>query len=160
MIGVSVEGVEAVVARFDSLGERVRSALRAAAADLGEVLRNRVRSGPLAGGVLQRRSGRLADSVIATVSDDAGAVTLRLGAEAPYARFQELGFQGSESVRASVRTIRQAFGRAIPPRAVMVRAHTRRVDYPAHPFLRPVLDASRDEITARFADAVRQEAGP
>lgn len=84
----------------------------------------------------------------------AGVVVDDTSPAAAYAAFQEYGFHGTESVRAHLRTVTAAFGRAIAPVSVPVHAHDRRVDYAGHPFLAPTLADSADGIRTALADAV------
>ena len=51
----------------------------------------------------------------------------------------EFGFSGTQNVRESLRTVKQAFGRPISPVEAIVRAHSRKVDLPERSFLRSAL---------------------
>jgi phage gpG-like protein len=153
MITLDTQGLEPVIDRLDGVAQRIRTELRQTIRDLAETLVARIRSGPLDGGVLQRRSGALAASVGARIVEDGSRIGAAIGADAAYAQFHELGFDGTEGVRAHLTHIRQAFGRPIPSRTVAVRAHTRQVHYPAHPFLRPSLAEASAGIEAALLDA-------
>lgn len=64
----------------------------------------------------------------------------------PYARIHEYGFTGNEQVKAHTRLIHMAFGRAIDPRTVEVRGHTRYVAVKARPYVRPAFETLRQKI--------------
>jgi HK97 gp10 family phage protein len=104
--------------------------------------------------VLHVRTGRLRRSINYEVREDAHGVFGTVGTNVEYAKFQEFGFKGAESVRAHLRQITQAFGRSILPKQVPIKAHTRNVNHPAHPFLRPALDEMQPEIMAELKGAV------
>lgn len=98
------------------------------------------RSPYLSGKALNRRTGRLRASVTHSVKIVGDKVVGTIGTNVVYGRVHELGYQGPVQVGAHARTIRQAFGRAITPTVVNVRAHTRQVNVPARPFLRPAIE--------------------
>lgn len=152
MIGATLNA-DAVTARLAALPDRADSALRGAAADLVARLRDRVDSN-LSGVVLNAQTGRLRASLAAGLSQ-AGGIAATVTASAPYAAFQEYGFSGSENVRAHLRLQSQAFGRTIRPVEAQVRAYTRRVDYPAHSYLRSALaDLSAEIFDGIYAAVV------
>jgi len=159
MIDVEVAGADEVADRLRSFPDRVRSRLVSVLERVGVALGDRVRD-QLGGDVLHIRSGRLSGGI--TLAVDAGdrtSVTLGIDGDAvPYAAYQEFGFHGTESVRAQLRTIRQAFGRPISPRQVAVRGYTRHVDYPAHSFLRSALADIAPDAVAEIASGAGDEA--
>jgi phage gpG-like protein len=159
MIDIEVTGADEVAARLRSFPDRLRSRLAAVLERVGGVLGDRVRD-KLGGDVLHMRSGRLAGGLtLAVDTGDGTSVTLGIDGDAvPYAAYQEFGFHGSETVRAQLRTIKAAFGRPIAPRQVAVRGYTRRVDYPAHSFLRSALADIAPDAVAEIAANVGDEA--
>lgn len=109
--------------------------------------------------VLHVRTGRLRRSVNQRVSVEQTSVTGIVGTNVEYARRLEYGFKGTESVRESLRRITQAFGKPLKaPMTIKVRAHTRKVDYPAHSFLRSALAEMRPQIERDMAAALIQAA--
>ena len=84
------------------------------------------------------QTGRLRSSITGRVSGD--GMTAVIGSNVEYAPRIEMGYRGSEGVKAHTRTIRQAFGRPIAPRDVQVSAFTRQANAPAYPFLRPAVE--------------------
>jgi len=153
MIGATLNA-DAVLDRLAALPERADSALNEAAADLTARLRDRVDAN-LSGGVLNARSGALRASLAAGL-DQAGGLTARVTAAAPYAAFQEYGFSGGESVRAHLRLVTQAFGRPIRPVAAQVQAYGRQVDYPHHSYLRSALAEMSADIQDGMAAAIAE----
>ena len=153
MIGATLDA-DAVTARLAALPDKADSALRGAAADLVARLRDRVDAN-LSGGVLNARTGTLRASLAAGLSQG-GDIAATVTASAPYAAFQEYGFSGSENVRAHLRLQSQAFGKPIRPVEAQVRAYTRRVDYPAHSYLRSALADLSVEIFDGIETAVAE----
>ena len=151
MIGATLNA-DAVTARLAALPGKADGALRGAAADLLARLRDRVDSN-LSGGVLNARTGTLRASLAAGLSQG-GGIAATVSASAPYAAFQEYGFSGGENVRAHLRLQSQAFGKPIRPVEAQVRAYTRRVDYPAHSYLRSALADLSAEISGGIETAI------
>jgi hypothetical protein len=153
MIGAMLDD-RALLERLSTLPDRADSALTRAAESLTDRLLG-LASGNLSGSVLKARTGTLRASLRATVATG-GAIAASVTASAPYAAFQEYGFSGVENVRASARRQSRAFGRAISPVVVAVRAHQRRVDYPGRSYLRSALAALAPEIGQAIRAAVAQ----
>jgi len=138
---ISFLDAAAVQDRLGGLAAQIRAglgpALEAGAAAIAD------RAGGLAG-------GRLGGSITVELGDDGVAV----GSDLPYARLRELGFQGSESVKAYLREIRQVFGRPVTPHPIAVRPFTRNVDVPARPYLAPALEAAGQDLSDAVAAAL------
>ena len=95
------------------------------------------------------RTGRLKTSITGRVSPDGFSAVV--GSHVEYAPRLEMGFSGSETVKAHTRTITQAWGRSIDPRQVSVRSFDRNANTPAYPFLRPAVeDAQRSGLIVRI----------
>jgi phage gpG-like protein len=92
------------------------------------------------------------------VTDDSDSIVGMVGSNVIYAKFQELGFTGSQNVRQSLRTIKQAFGKTIKggPVTFTVQAHTRNVNYPAHSFLASSLKELEPEFKASIQAATKR----
>jgi len=127
---------------------------------VGIELQRHVQQDKLSGQVLRSRTGSLRSSVSLQVDQSGGAVTASVFTDSRYAGAQEYGFAGTVSVRASLRRIREAFGRPIAEKAISVRAYDRRMDLPERSFLRSALEdiapAIRDEVETALAEAVSQ----
>jgi phage gpG-like protein len=140
MISAAITGDADVAQYLDGFAARLQTELRGGLAQLAERLRQDIVASKLSGQVLQSRSGRLARSIaVSAVAGEGDALSVSVSADAPYAALHEYGFQGSETIRAHVRRITQAFGRPIAAKAIDVRPYSRAVAYPERSFLRSAL---------------------
>jgi len=161
MIDGRILGGDAIADRLAALPGAVREGLARAltrvSLDLVAAAQQK-----LSGAVLQSRSGALLGSLTADVSVEAGAVAMTVGSDLPYAAFQEYGFAGVETVSAHLRTIKEAFGRPLRggEKRIAVRAYGRKVDYPAHSFLRAALADLKPEISDALDAALAEAAAP
>lgn len=114
------------------------------------------RSPYLSGKALNRRTGRLRNSITHDVRIRGNTVIGAIGTNVAYGRFWELGYDGPVRVKAHARTIKQAFGRAIRPTSVSVRSHTRQVSARPRPFLRPGLEDNMEDIRGVLAKRVEE----
>ncbi|MGA8170014.1 MAG: hypothetical protein WB816_04150 [Methylocystis sp.] len=153
MFDVDIEGARELAARFDAMPAAIRAALKDKIADLSERLVEKIKNDKLGGEVLRARSGALQASIEASV-DDAGASVFSAGVK--YAAAQEYGFDGDETVSAHAREIREAFGKAIAPKTIFVRAFSRHMNLPERGFMRSALDEMQDEIAQALGDAVSE----
>ncbi|ENT0719320.1 HK97 gp10 family phage protein [Neisseria gonorrhoeae] len=129
----------------------VKSVGRSALRLQSEVMLNR-----LSGRVLRVRTDNLRRSVHQRVNVSGNVVSGEVNTNVRYGIAHEYGFAGSVNVKASLRQVRQAFGKPLkPPRYVRVRAHTRDVKLPERSFLRSAL---RD-LTPKFADDLQKSIG-
>lgn len=160
MITASLVGDEQALERLRALPEAVNSRLLRALAQLGIELQRDVQQDKLSGQVLRSRTGSLKSSIDFRVDQSGSAITASVFSDSRYAGAQEYGFAGTVSVRASLRRIREAFGRPIAEKTISVRAYDRRLDLPERSFLRSALDdmtpAIRDEVETALAEAVLQ----
>lgn len=103
--------------------------------------------------------GKLGDAVAVTTEPASDGVAVSIGvSDVPYAALREYGFHGIETVRAHLRMIKEAFGRPITPREIAVRSYARRVDVPAHSYLRAALDDMAGNPAAEIGDAITDQA--
>jgi hypothetical protein len=146
--------------RLRGLPDAINSGLLRGITQLGIELQRHVQEDKLSGQVLRSRTGSLRSSISLQVDQNGGAVTASVFTDSRYAGVQEYGFAGTVSVRASLRRIREAFGRPIGERRISVRAHDRRMNLPERSFLRSALEdmapAIREEVEAALAAAVSQ----
>lgn len=139
MIEGYLVGDAEVVARFDGMGARLRDEMKAGIGRATLKLQRMVVQDKLSGQALKVRTGTLRRSIDQIVVDQGANVVGIVSSNVKYARIHEYGFKGTVTVRESLRTIKQAFGRPIEARQVSVRAHSRRMDLPARSFLRSAL---------------------
>lgn len=156
MIRAEILGVPAVTAKLKRIPPDVQLALGKSVGRICLALVRTVKQNKLTGQVLHVRSGRLRRSIHSEVSSTETAVTGIVGTNVEYAAAHEYGFTGTESVRQHLRTITQAFGRAIKGGAVQVQvsAHSRQVNLPERSFLRSALREMAPEITMQLRQAV------
>ena len=161
MIAGSILGGDALADRLAALPDAARQGLARA---LTRVSLDLVAAAQrnLSGAVLQSRSGALRASITADVAEEGGTVAMTVGSDLPYAAFQEYGFAGVETVSAHLRTIREAFGRPLRggEKRIAVRAYSRKVDYPAHSFLRSALAELQPELMDAVAAALDEAVAP
>lgn len=85
---------------------------------------------------------------------------VRIGSfNVPYASVHEFGFKGTQRVPSHSRNISKAYGRKIDPRQVTVRQHSRRMNIPARPYLRPAFTKSRTFIIDTLRAAIQYSKG-
>lgn len=103
---------------------------------------------------------RLQGSIATEVKLDSKTVVGRFGSNVRYAGYHEFGFKGVENVKGFYRALHPGGKRAamrLRKGAVgvgFVRSHTRRVDYPGKPFLRPALAAAVPVIEREIQGAL------
>jgi phage gpG-like protein len=151
MLSVDIEGLDALEEHFAKLPSAMREALARKIEDLAQRLEQRIKDN-LSGAVLQAKSGTLRDSIEMRLEPSAASLVART----KYAAAQEYGFVGGASVCAHSREIREAFGRAIAPKTIFVRAFARAMDLPERSYMRSALDEMQDEIAAKLSDAVEE----
>lgn len=144
-----------VVARFDRMPDAVRSEMVRAVQVERLVLEALIKR-KLSGEVLNVVTGRLRRSIFSDVEtrDDAVTGMVSQSGDVTYGARHEFGFTGEETVAAHVRTITQAFGHAIAPRAVDVRSFTRSANTPERSFMRASLTDRSEAIVAALKGAV------
>ena len=160
MISACLVGDEQALERLRALPESVISRLLGAITRLGIELQRDVQHAKLSGQVLRSRTGSLRSSIDFRIDHSASTITATVFTDSRYAAAQEYGYVGTVSVRASLRRIREVFGRPISEKTISVRAYDRRMDLPQRSFLRSALvdmtPAIRDGVEAALADAVSQ----
>jgi len=104
--------------------------------------------------VLHVRTGRLRRSINQRVEEEGHSVTGVVGSNVVYAKRQEYGFTGNESVKAHLRNITKVFGKSVTPHQISVKSFSRKVNYPAHSFLRTALEEMRPQIEAEMSKAM------
>jgi len=153
-------GDEQLLERLRALPDAINSGLLRGMTQLGIEVQRHVQEDKLSGQVLRSRTGSLKSSIDLRVDQSSGAITASVFSDSRYAGVQEYGFAGTVSVRASLRRIREAFGRPITEKTISVRAYDRRMDLPERSFLRSALEdmapAIRDKVEAVLAAEVSQ----
>ena len=159
MITAWITDTRKVEARFDRIAPSVRDHLRKEVERLALKLVAHVKDDYLSGRALNRKTGTLSRSINELTTATDTTVTAKVGANmaaAKYAGYWEYGYSGTEAVREHLRMMTQAFGRPVKdPRAITVSAHSRRVNNPGRPFLRPALADMKSEIVANISRAIK-----
>ena len=160
MISASLVGDQQALERLRALPEAVNSRLLGAINRLGIELQQDVKQDKLSGQVLTSRTGSLRSSIDFRIDQSGSTFTAMVFTDSRYAAAQEYGFVGTVSVRASLRRIREAFGRPISEKTISVRAYDCRMNLPERSFLRSALKdmtpAIHDGVETALADAVSQ----
>jgi phage gpG-like protein len=149
-----VVGAPAVAEKLEAISGKMRERLRRAVRKSAAEVQGAVKAGPLTGGALDVRTGRLRRSITTAARDEGETLRSVVGTNVEYARVHELGFSGSVSVQAHDRTMTQAFGRRVAPFVQHVRSHSRNANIPPRPFLQPTLRALSPSIVERIRRAV------
>jgi hypothetical protein len=160
VISACLVGGEQALERLRALPEVVNSRLLGAITRLGIDLQADVQEDKLSRQVLKSRSGSLRSSIDFRFDQSGNTFTASVFTDSRYAGAQEYGFVGTVRVRASLRRIREAFGRPISEKTISVRAYDRHMNLPERSFLRSALadmtPVIRDGVEAALADAVSQ----
>lgn len=135
----AVTGQDNVIRMMVAVREGVRARMLDVMQVVGFDMEAYVKEQKLSGQVLNRRTGRLRNSINSKVEDRTTAVASRTGTGVWYGKVHEYGFQGTVDVPAHERMQTMAFGRPMTPRKVLVRAHPMRVNLPEKSFLRSSL---------------------
>jgi len=160
MIKAVVVGAEGVIARLGQVHPQVMGSLEKSVRRLVMDLTRYVKGGKLSGQVLRNRTGTLRRSINPLVQVSEAGVEGSVGTNLSYGRVHEYGFQGAVSVKAHLRTVKQAFGRPLAAAVTQqVRAHSRQVNLPERSFLRSALKDMEAEIKQALAQAVAGGAG-
>jgi len=149
-----------VTAKLDGMGAKLRDEMKAGIGRATLKLQRMVVQDKLSGQVLKVRTGTLRRSIDQAVTDEGANVVGIVSTNVKYARVHEYGFKGTVTVRESLRTIKQAFGRPIDAKQITVKSHGRKMDLPARSFLRSALadleasGAIRAEMEAAVTRAI------
>lgn len=154
-MSASLVGDSTVLDRLRQMPEAARQGVACAVAQLGIDLQNNVQQNKLSGEVLRVRSGTLRQSIMLQTDQSGTAATATVWSNVDYAAAQEYGFSDTVSIRATLRQIKEAFGRPIAAKTVSVRPYGRRMDLPERSFLRSALDDMTPDISAGIEDALR-----
>ena len=150
MISAHLVGDEQLLQRLLELHDAINAGLARCITQLGIDLQRNVQQDKLSGRVLKTRTGALKSSIDHRVEQSAWGASTNVFTELRYGAAQEYGFTGTVSVAASLRRIRQAFGRPVAEKTISVRAYDRRMTLPEHSFLRSALE----DMTPAIGEAV------
>jgi phage gpG-like protein len=162
MITATLIGDDRVIQALAAMPARVQAGLVRAVTALSLQVQQRVQEQKLSGQVLRVRTGTLRRSITATVETAPDSVIGTVGTNVPYGRAHEYGFHGVVTVKAHLRTITKAFGRALKEgsKQISVGAHPRQVNLPERSFLRSALKDLQPQIEQKLAQAVTEAMQP
>lgn len=135
---------------IDAIRDRISSRfapdhLRAAAVRIGLLLSNNMKIANRR--VLRVRTGALINSLQYRIKQTSSGVEVEAGSyNVPYAAIHEYGYNGIMSIRAHQRKSTTAFGRKVNPFIQNVRAHSRKMNMPARPYVGPGFEKSKPYI--------------
>jgi hypothetical protein len=169
-----VTGIEAVEAGFDLAAEQVRWDLKLAVERASDRILQDARAN-VTGRILDKRTGRLADSLGSIHRETESSVYAKVGTDWYIGRFWERGFNGDQQVRAHLRAIKNGgrfdlkritrsgkvrITKSYATGATTVGAHRRRVDGSPRPWLRPALEAAAQGFRREAEQIARKDYGP
>lgn len=122
---------------------RIKKEIRKTITTLTLKLQRTIQEDMLSGQRLNVQSGRLRSSLVSRISESAemfeGIVSAG-GAHVKYAFIHEFGLAAAVNIKSHLRHIKQAFGKPITPKDVLVKAHSRTVNFKERRFMRDSLD--------------------
>ena len=148
-VKAQIVGIDSVSLRLADGDTKARAVVRRAVQGLGLELLRKVSQDFLTGQSLKVQSGRLRRSINEQTTASGDVITSSVGTNVVYGRTWELGFSGSEQVKAHVRRM----GRKGV--VAQVRAFSRNVNKRPRPFLRPALEQMRGRARSRIEEALR-----
>lgn len=155
MLKMEFIGGDVLAAVLRSYGGKVQTAIVQSIGRSALRLQSEVMDNRLSGQVLNIRTGNLHRSIHQQVTSSGGLVVGEVNTNVRYGVAHEYGFTGTVNVKASMRQIRQAFGRPLKSlRYVQIRAHSRNVKLPERSFLRSALRDMKPEIEADLQKSI------
>ena len=122
---------------------RIKKEIRKTITALTLKLQRSIQEDMLSGQRLNVQSDRLRGSLVSRISESAemfeGIVSAG-GAHVKYAFIHEFGLAAAVNIKSHLRHIKQAFGKPITPKDVLVKAHSRTVNFKERRFMRDSLD--------------------
>ena len=162
MIAAELIGANRVVAFMELLPDNVLKALQHDVSRLALTLLTKVKAEKLSGQVLKNQTGNLRASINQRVETfGRSAVVGSVGTNMSYAAAHEFGFHGPVNVKAHLRMVKVAWGKAVKnPQEHPVRAFTRQMNLPERSFLRSALAEMAPEITETLSATVGKAVKP
>lgn len=122
---------------------RIKKEIRKTITALTLKLQRTIQEDMLSGQRLNVQSDRLRGSLVSRISESAemfeGIVSAG-GAHVKYAFIHEFGLAAAVNIKSHLRHIKQVFGKPITPKDVLVKAHSRTVNFKERRFMRDSLD--------------------
>lgn len=99
-------------------------------------------------------TGRLRSSITKKTTEEDDGVVVQVGTNVRYAAAWEFGFDGVQQVDAHLRVVSKVFGRSVNATVTQVRAHSRKVNNKAKPFLQPAIDDAMPALDNRISNVL------
>lgn len=107
------------------------------------------------------KTGRLRSSIHGKATRDGANIEAVLGTNVKYAARWELGFTGTETVKAHHRFIKKAFGKSLSsPVLANIGSFSRKVDSKAKPFLSPAVSLELPQFESDIALTMGKDLSP
>ena len=138
---------------------RIKHEIRRTISALTLKLQRMIQQDMLSGQRLNVQSGRLRGSLVSRVEESNGVmegIVSAGGAHVKYAFIHEFGLTGAVNIKSHLRQIKQAFGKPITPRQVLVKAHSRNVKFNERRFMRDSLDEIAKIVPKNIDKAVER----
>lgn len=103
---------------------------------------------------LQPVTGRLRSSVTHAVTERENEIEVAVGTNVKYGKVWELGFQGTQQVRAHLRVVSKVFGETTKATVQSVSSHARKANIKPRPFLSPAIQDMLPSFEQKIADAL------
>ncbi|MDE1149715.1 MAG: phage virion morphogenesis protein [Azospirillaceae bacterium] len=158
-IEISSTGMPEVTVNVAQFPDVVRLAMARQIVSEAAGLERTLKTKALAGEILQRRSGRLANSIHTETEIEGNRVVSIVGTDVEYAAYHEFGFHGSMTVHRSEATRAQWSAHILGRKAVNKESWTRTVNYAGRPFMKPTFEAALPGIEARMTEALKKATG-
>lgn len=138
---------------------RIKKEIRKTITALTLKLQRTIQEDMLSGQRLNVQSGRLRGSLVSRISESAemfeGIVSAG-GAHVKYAFIHEFGLAAAVNIKSHLRHIKQAFGKPITPKDVLVKAHSRTVNFKERRFMRDSLDEIGKTVPKNIEKAIER----
>ena len=150
-------GSETVAARFAYLAPKLRKTVFMELQRLTIYLQRYVKQEKLNGRPgLKVQTGTLRRSITYRMKDDGARMEGTVGTVVRYGAAHEFGFDGVVTVKAHMRTIKQAWGRSITPVSAQVKAHPAHRRLPERSFLRSSLRENMTYFSKQMQEVVQR----
>lgn len=154
-IGVVITGSRQVELQFEQFPEHLHDKLLARVRSLTSMVASRVRA------AVPVKTGKLKGEIVSDIYDDGPTrVAGRVSVSGEYAKAGalEYGAHGTAIVKAHRATLSHVFGRHASPMNVLVAAHTRKLNLPAHRYLHDPFKGLSGEIASQMRETVEEAA--
>lgn len=119
------------------------------------LLTNKIKNDKLSNNVLNVRTGKLRNSIQDRVFNSGNMVKGEVFSDSKYANVHEYGFNGSQTVKAHMRTLTKVYGRSVQPQEILISSFTRNMKLKQSSFMRSALNELQQTIYSDIEVAVK-----